>query len=172
MTRTGSKWAMVIHSDKWLPDIQLEKANENDAEKYRDMQIISFAKLYIKYKDHYTSPANETLSKVKSRFEEPCTYHYFIKAEGITVGAMRIVDYKTGENKKLSQIMILHKYSHNGYATEAIKLAEAIHGETGWELETILQEKSLCSFYEKLGYKQTDRVRAINDEMTLVVYEK
>lgn len=50
--------------------------------------------------------------------------------------------------------------------------AEQIHGKAHWELETILQEKGNCYFYEKMGYKQTGRTEKINDRLTLVYYHK
>ena len=50
--------------------------------------------------------------------------------------------------------------------------AEKIHGDTGWELDTILQEAGNCHLYEKMGYRQTGKTTVINDKMTLVFYQK
>ncbi len=55
---------------------------------------------------------------------------------------------------------------------QAIRLAENLHGEHGWALETILQEDGNCRLYEKLGYKPTGKVHKINDKMDLVSYIK
>ena len=55
---------------------------------------------------------------------------------------------------------------------QAIRLAENLHGEHNWELETILQEKGNCRLYEKVGYKRTGRVDKINEYMDLVYYKK
>lgn len=41
-----------------------------------------------------------------------------------------------------------------------------------WELDTILQEQGNCYLYEKLGYRRTGEIKQINDEMTIVSYEK
>lgn len=76
---------------------------------------------------------------------------YFIYAEGIKVGAIRIVDKKTEEPKIISPIFIQPKYRNRGYATSAVKEAERMHGEFGWELDTIAQEKETRRFYENLG---------------------
>ena len=35
----------------------------------------------------------------------------------------------------------MEEYRNKGYAQEAIKLVEEIHGSTNWELDTILEEK-------------------------------
>ena len=136
------------------------------------MQKIAFAQLLAKYNDSETSPATEDLDKVRSRFNRPDVYHYFIEAEGEIVGAMRIVDDRTEMNKRLSQILVLPEYRKKGYATAAIREAEKIHGDKGWELETILQERSLCRFYESLGYEHTYEVNRVKEDMFLIVYEK
>lgn len=54
---------------------------------------------------------------------------------------------------------------------QAIRLAENLHGEHGWALETILQEDGNCRLYERLGYKRTGRVDKINEYMDLVYYK-
>ncbi|MDE7079043.1 MAG: GNAT family N-acetyltransferase [Clostridia bacterium] len=153
-------------------NVTITEASESDAELIWEMQKVAFADLLEKYEDYDTSPANETLDKVKSRFEDPYTYHYFIEAENQIVGALRIVDRKSEENKKLSQILILPEFRRKGYAYSAIRRAENIHGSTGWELDTILQEKSLRLMYESLGYRRTDYTRVVNYKMTLVGYKK
>lgn len=64
------------------------------------------------------------------------------------------------------------EYRNQGFAQKAIQLAEEIHGESGWELDTILQEKGNCHLYEKMGYYQTGKTEMINDKLTLVSYKK
>ena len=64
------------------------------------------------------------------------------------------------------------EYRNQGYAQQAIKEAERIHGKQNWKLDTILQEKGNCYLYEKLGYHQTGKTEQINDKMTIVFYEK
>lgn len=54
----------------------------------------------------------------------------------------------------------------------ALHIAEKLHGDTNWELETILQEKGNCYLYEKMGYYTTGHTEKINDNMTLVFYKK
>ena len=50
--------------------------------------------------------------------------------------------------------------------------AEKRHGSHNWTLDTILQEVGNCYLYEKLGYRQTGRRTVINENMTIVGYEK
>ena len=86
---------------------------------------------------------------------------------------IRIVDCKDGvTRKRISPIFIMPEYRNQGYAQQAIKEAERIHGENHWKLDTILQEKGNCYLYEKLGYHQTGKTEIINDKMTIVFYEK
>ncbi|MDE6275940.1 MAG: GNAT family N-acetyltransferase [Clostridia bacterium] len=136
------------------------------------MQKIAFAELLNKYEDYDTSPANETLGKVTSRFEDPNTYHYFIKAKEENVGVLRVVDSKTEEKKRLAQIFVMPEYRRNGYAYAAIKAVEDIHGATGWELDTILQERHLLKLYLNLGYSFKNKTQTVNSQMTLVFLEK
>lgn len=50
---------------------QFVEANVSDAQIIWEMQEIALAELLQKYGDYETSPANETLDKVKSRLEDP-----------------------------------------------------------------------------------------------------
>jgi RimJ/RimL family protein N-acetyltransferase len=74
--------------------------------------------------------------------------------------------------KPLLPIIIAKHHRGKGYAQSAIKLAEHIHSEHDWSLETILQEQGNCHLYEKLGYKRTGEVLKINDKMDLISYIK
>ena len=60
-----------------------------------------------------------------------------------------------------------------GIAQKALTILESVFADARvWELETILQEKRNCHLYEKLGFRQTGECRVINDNMTIVGYEK
>ena len=154
-------------------EITLVRANIQDAENLWKMQIVAFQDLYAKYQDPETSPATETLDKIIMRLEQPFTHYYFIDVNGINVGAIRVVDTKeANKSKRISPIFIMKEFRGKGYAQQAIQLAEEIHGSSGWELDTILQEKGNCHLYEKMGYKQTEETKVVNERMTLVFYRK
>ena len=137
------------------------------------MQKEAFEELYTKYQDTKTSPATEKLEDILFRFNQPETTYYFITAESVKVGVIRIVDCKDGvTRKRISPIFIMSEYRNKGYAQHAIIEAERIHGKNHWKLDTILQEKGNCYLYEKLGYHQTGKTEIINDKMTIVFYEK
>lgn len=153
-------------------EITLVRATIQDAENLWKMQIAAFQDLYSKYQDTETSPATETLEKTMTRLEQLYTYYYYIKVENTIVGAMRVIDHKEGKYKFFSPIFIMKEFRGRGYAQQAMKLAEEIHGSSGWELDTILQEKGNCHLYEKMGYKQTGETKVVNERMTLVFYHK
>lgn len=152
--------------------VELRRAFERDAEVIWRMQIKAFAELLDKYQDYDTSPGCEPLEKVQMRLGQPFTYFYFIDADGVPAGAIRIVDMKDGSRKRVSPLFIMPEHRGKGYAQAAMLAAEQIHGQDGWQLDTILQEAGNCYLYEKLGYRKTGETKVINDKMTLVFYEK
>ncbi|MBQ2906776.1 MAG: GNAT family N-acetyltransferase, partial [Bacteroidales bacterium] len=85
--------------------------------------------------------------------------------------AMRVIDHKEdGKYKFLSPIFIMKEFRGRGYAQQAMRLAEEIHGSSGWELDTILQEKGNCHLYEKMGYKQTGETKVVNESTTFSTF--
>ncbi len=153
--------------------MKLIKIGIDDAEKLWKMQIGAFYDLYEKYQDAETSPATEKIDKIIMRLNQSFTYYYFIEANGIIVGAVRVVDrQEEGMAKRISPVFIMKEYRNKGYAQKAIQLVEEIHGSSNWELNTILQEKGNCYLYEKMGYHQTGKTETINNKLTLVFYRK
>ena len=153
--------------------VELDKAEFKDLNTILQMQKEAFAELYAKFQDTETSPATEEYEDLLFRYNQPETTYYFITAESVKVGVIRIVDYKDGvTRKRISPVFIMPKYRNKGYAQQAIAEAERVHGENHWKLDTILQEKGNCYLYEKLGYHQTGKTEIINDKMTIVFYEK
>ena len=153
--------------------IELKRASCEDAETIWRMQVKSFSDLLKKYNDYDTNPGNESLDKVIWRLNQNSTYFYLILYEGITVGAIRVVDnLNSSSYKRISPIFILPEWRNQGFAQAAIRAVEAIHGQDMWELETILEEKLNCLLYEKMGYIKTDLIQKINENMTLIVYKK
>ena len=145
--------------------INLVKANFEELNTILQMQKEAFAELYAKYQDTKTSPATEKCEDILFRFNQPETTYYFITADNIKVGVIRVVDFKDGiTRKRISPIFIMLEYRNKGYAQQAIKEAECIHGKQHWKLDTIMQEKGNCYMYEKLGYLQTGKFEQINDK--------
>ena len=154
-------------------EIRLVKAGIKDAEKLWRMQIRAFQKLFDKYQDTETSPAVEKIDKTVMRLNQSFTYYYFIEADHAIVGAVRVIDrHEKDTAKRISPMFVLPEYRNKGYAQKAMRLAEAEHGSTNWELDTILQEQGNCHLYEKMGYHPTGKTKVINEKMTLIFYIK
>lgn len=132
----------------------------------------AFSDLLEKYRDYDISPANEPMSRIMERLEQPFTYYYFIMDGDTAVGAVRVVDMKDGSPKRISPIFIMKEHRGKGFAKAAIRAVEELHGADNWALDTILQEEGNCRLYEKMGYRRTGDTQVINERMTLVFYEK
>ncbi len=152
--------------------VALVKAVIEDMPKIWKMQQEAFSGLLEKYQDTDTNPGAESFDKLCQRFHEPFSSYYLISVDQEIVGAMRVVDRKDGSRKRISPIWIMEPFRNRGYATEAVREAEKIHGPGHWGLYTIFQEKGCLHFYEKLGYHQTGEIRHIKDQMDLVACEK
>ncbi len=150
--------------------VDLIRIDVCEAQALWQMQVQAFSRLLEKYQDFKTNPACESVEKVQARLSDG-SFFYFICEGGEKVGAIRIVVGEDG-TKRISPLFIMQRFRRKGYAQAAIKLAEQLHGEHDWSLETILQEQGNCRLYEKLGYKRTGRTEKINEYMDLVYYEK
>ena len=152
-------------------EVTLTEANINDCEIIHQMQVIGFKALLDKYQDYETNPGAETIERIRKRFEFPQVRHYFIEANGESVGYIRInrLDEQTC---RLSQMFILPNYQGKGYAQQAIQKVEKLNPQAKWILDTIEQEEKLCYLYEKMGYKQTGTRTNIKEGMDLVDYAK
>lgn len=153
-------------------EIHLQLATKKDAVRIWDMQKTAFQKLLFKYQDYDTNPASEPLEKVSRRLAQTGRYYYFIKAVDAVIGVVSVTDKKDNSKKRLAPIFLLPQYEGRGYAQKAIREVERIHGEHLWELDTILQEEKLCYLYEKMGYRKTQKITPVNENMSLVFYEK
>jgi len=151
--------------------VHLVLARLEDAEALWQLQIICFAPLLKKYRDVQTNPAAEPLEKTMQRLQQPSRFFYWICLHGDRVGAISVRDLPEG-GKKLGPLFVHPAHQGRGIAQQAILAAEALHGAHHWVLDTILQEPALCHLYEKMGYRRTGGLRAVNPNMTLVDYFK
>ena len=154
-------------------DVKLIRAGVRDAERLWRMQVDAFAEMYARYQDTETSPAAEPADRTIERLQQPFTYYYYIQADDVIVGAVRVIDTKApGQSKRVSPIFVMPPFRNKGIAQKALLETERIYGGTDWELDTISQEAGSCHLYEKMGYRRTGKTTAINDKMTLVCYKK
>ncbi|MBQ1175276.1 MAG: GNAT family N-acetyltransferase [Treponema sp.] len=136
------------------------------------MQIEAFADLLAKYQDYETSPGNESIEHIQAKLLDEFTFFYFIYHKDDIAGAVRVVDRKNGNRKRIAPIFIMKKFRNKGLAQKTFEEIEKLHGSNNWMLDTILQEEGNCYLYEKLGYKRTGKIENINERMDIVYYEK
>lgn len=59
-----------------------------------------------------------------ARLMQPFTYYYWITDDGVTAGAIRIVEKQDGSRRQISPLFILPKHRRKGLALAAIEAAE------------------------------------------------
>lgn len=151
--------------------VELKKAKETDIPLLHDMQRDAFALLLEYYQDYDTNPAAETMERICQKMQESYTNYYLIMLDDSVIGGMRICDF--GYRCRISPIFILSNYQGKGYGQEAMQVAEKCYPKAKvWELDTILQEESLCRLYERPGYQRTGKTKRIKDGMDIVFFEK
>lgn len=157
--------------------IELVPANEKDAKLLHRLQVEAFTPLYEKYHDDATSPAKEPLERIIQKVTEVNSEFYIICMEGETVGGIRIRHYQ-GETvfedvSWISPVFVIPNFQNRGIAQEAIQKVFALYPETVvWRLSTIEQETANCHLYEKLGFVRIGTGHAVNEQMTLIDYER
>ena len=152
--------------------ISLQKASIRDAEAIHRLQVESFLPLLCKYRDYETNPANEDVERIIDRLKQPHTTYYFIILDDTRIGAIRIIFNDETRRARISPMFIVPEHQEKGYGQDTIALVEDVVDAECWELETILQEKGNCYFYEKMGYRRTGVTQEVNDRMTIVSFEK
>ena len=163
---------MKKDSEKELLNVSLIIANIDDATELHEMQVKTFAPLLDKYQDYDTNPANEPIDRTINRIKQPFTDYYIIKYKEQSIGGVRIIK-KGNRAYRLGPIFILPKYQGIGIAQVVFKLIEKKYDDAViWDLDTILEEKGNCYLYEKIGYKKTGVTDKINENMTIIYYEK
>ena len=151
--------------------ISLKRATLSDAEALHRMQVEAFLPLYEKYRDDAISPAKESVERVRQKIVTG--RYYFILADGLAVGGIRVtIPDNPGRRKGISPLFILREHQNRGYAQRAIAAVEALYGEAGWRLDTILEEPGNCHLYEKLGYVRVGKPQPVRSNMTIIDYEK
>ncbi len=152
--------------------IEIIKAKRTDLEIIHKMQVESFLPSLEKYKDYEVSPACETLEHVLEKYNQVFTTYWLIKNQKDTVGAFRIVRFKD-KVYRISTIFILPSMQGRGIGQEVFNLIEKEYQDAErFVLDTILEEKRNCYFYEKLGYVKTGEIKKIKGGMNIVYYEK
>ncbi len=165
-----------------MKHVTLKFATEKDVVLLHQMQREAFLPLYEKYHDDEMNPAKESLEKVMWRIIGANGEYYLIQADGETAGAIRVARKKVQRGKEkvylenvqyISPMFVLPAFQNQGIAQAAIKKAFTLYPDTiTWKLDTIKQEPGNCHLYEKCGFIRIGKGYAVNQNMTLIDYEK
>ena len=152
--------------------IHFQKASLADAKELYRMQVTCFEPLLKKYGDVKTNPAAEPPERMEKRLRQAETDYYFICLDHQKIGAIRVV--RLPENTcRISPMFLLPEFQGNGLAQKALWEIEKLYPQAvRWTLDTIKEEAKLCHLYEKMGYQVTGQEESIQENMTIVFYEK
>lgn len=176
-------------------EVELILATVDDAELIHNMKYRAFLPLYEKYHDDETTPVNEKIDKVIYQLTHSNSEYYLIRSGEEKVGAIRVArnikqnrdsgncdnnrNHEQGEPEYvqdvlfISPLFILPEYQNRGIGQTAIrKVFDLYPNAVTWRLDTIKQEKGNCHLYEKCGFVRTGGEHIVNENMTLVDYEK
>lgn len=135
-----------------------------------EIQQQAYLPLFQKYHDS-VNPYLESKDTVLRKYTRPGTCGYVFLEQGRPVGAVRIVC--KDDVCKVSALAVLPEYQNRGIAQKALRKIEKLHSHAKtWVLDTLMQEPGNCHLYEKLGYTQTGNSQIVNEQLTLVFYQK
>ncbi len=143
-----------------------------DVELIHKLKYQAFLPLYEKYHDDEMSPATENMDKVFEQLKQEDTEYYVISLDGDEVGGVRINHRENGVFR-IAPIFIIPEFQNKGIGSNVFKKLFKIYPEAvSWQLDSILQEERNCYLYEKMGFTATGARANINDNMTLIEYER
>jgi RimJ/RimL family protein N-acetyltransferase len=152
-------------------NLKLIKADKKDSDKILAMQKICFAPHLERYQDFETNPSMATTEMIDEWIQNDNFFK--ICLEGLWIGSINIRKLEGADNYKLHIINILPEYQNRGIGQAAIRLAEQVFPNAkSWCLETLEDMPNNRHVYEKMGYKFTGSAERINDNLTIVFYEK
>lgn len=137
---------------------------------YRD----AFLPMYKKYHDDETDPYLERLESLNKKWLQPSSKFYFFEKEKQRLEMIRVITSSTGNDARISPLLILPKYQGHGYAQLMLEQIEQLYPTVHrWHLDTIAEEPKLIHLYQKMGYIQDpDRHEQILPGMHIVFFTK
>ena len=153
--------------------MKIIKFRESHIDTVFEIQRATYKPLYEKYQDEQTNPYMESKETVLQKYTRTGTIGYVFVKENVIVGTVRITLHPKIKMGRISALAVHPQYQGQGIAQQALLEIENINSDIQkWFLETIMQELGNCHLYEKIGYKKTGKTEVINENMTLVDYEK
>lgn len=153
--------------------MEIVEFKKSDIDTIFEIQQEAYKPLYEKYHDNNSNPYMENKEIILQKYTKAGTKGYLFYKNEEPVGTVRINLYPENKSGKISALGVHPKYQNQGIAQQALIKIEEMHSEVKrWFLDTILEETGNCHLYEKIGYKRTGKIEKINENLTLVFYEK
>lgn len=152
--------------------LEIREITSEAAEIIYDIQQKSFIPLLNVYHDYNMNPAMESVYTIKEKIDRDNTIAYIFKFNDMNIGWVRLT-YLESDICKISGLCVIPEYQNRGIAQEALKILEEKHNKIlKWVLDTIYEEKGNCHLYEKLGYVKVGEIKKVNENMSIINYEK
>lgn len=148
-------------------DIEIVRACEDDAAELVEARNKSFYTDYITFGEcpGYNIPINEMKKRIRNALV------YKIVTDGKIIGDISIHIRDDG-TYWIGCLEIIPEYQNMGIGSKAIKYIEKEYPYARiWALETPVQNRRNCYFYEKMGYLKVDEKKQ-SEKITLRIYEK
>ncbi len=148
--------------------IDFVKATETDADKFVEVQNKSFYADYLKYGEcpGYGRTAESIVESMNRSF----AYTYRIMADGEIIGKISASEKTNGEYY-LNCLCVIPQYENRGIGQQAVSFIEGQFQESRkWSLETPADNLRNHHFYQKCGYRITDK--KMDGNVEIVVFSK
>lgn len=155
-----------------MKNVRLIKAEPEQAGLLHRLQCEAFMPLYERYRDDETSPAKESIDKVKAAVETSDFLIVYLDDEPVGGVRVKFVDNEEETVRSISPIFLVPSRWDKGIGTAVMEQVFERYDADKWILATIEQEDRDCHFYEKLGFVRTGSSTVVNDKMTIIGFEK
>ena len=158
---------------RFMKKIKLIKAALEDAALLHKLQREAFMPLYERYHDDETSPAMETVERIFVKITESDFWLIYLDDEPVGGIRVRLFENNGINTRNISPMFVIPSHWDEGIGTEALTKIFGKYSDTDkWSLATIEQDDRNCHFYEKLGFVRTGSRTVINDDMTIIGFER
>lgn len=147
-------------------DFKLQRAVEEDAQRIVNARDQSFYDDYIRFGE--CPGYHHTQEEMKCTIQKADVY--LILVDGKMVGDVSVHQPSEDGSQWIGCLEIIPEYQNSGIGSEVLRTIFNLYPETPkWELETPIQNKRNCHFYEKAGFCGTGKT-IHSDLLTLRTY--
>lgn len=147
-------------------DLKLQRVVEEDAQSIVNARNQSFYDDYVRFGE--CPGYHITLKEMRETIRRADVYRILV--DGIMVGDVSVHHPSEDGSRWIGCLEIIPEHQNRGIGSETLRAVFAHYPETKkWELETPIQNKRNCHFYEKAGFRGTKET-VHSDLLTLRTY--